>query len=56
MTKLLFSGNVLSGVNKGIGGVTMTIKDEMGAVIATQTTEADGSYKFPPLKPTPNTK
>uniref|UniRef100_A0A146KZQ6 Nodal modulator 1 n=1 Tax=Lygus hesperus TaxID=30085 RepID=A0A146KZQ6_LYGHE len=52
----VITGSVLSGDNKGIGGVSITIKDEMGAVIATQTTDANGSYKFPPLKPAPNTK
>lgn len=49
-------GKVVSGDGKGVPGVLISVIGEIGAVLATMTTEADGSYKFPPLIPTPNIK
>ena len=34
---------------KGISGVTVTLKDENGNVLKTVTTDADGKYKFTDL-------
>ncbi|BES94845.1 nodal modulator [Nesidiocoris tenuis] len=52
----IISGKVVSGDGKGVPGVLISVIGEIGAVLATMTTEADGSYKFPPLIPTPNIK
>jgi hypothetical protein len=35
----------------GVGGVTVTLKDPDGTVVATTTTAADGSYSFPTVAP-----
>jgi hypothetical protein len=39
----------VSGTDKGIKGVTVTLKASNGDVVATTTTQADGSYCFPSL-------
>ncbi len=36
-------------VEAGVGGVTITLRDNLGAVVATTTTGTDGSYSFPNL-------
>jgi protocatechuate 3,4-dioxygenase beta subunit len=45
------SNNELDGIEPGFAGITVTLYDEEGNVVAVMTTDANGSYQFDDLPP-----